>query len=325
MADLRISNNRNGGRPPQKTDPTMTSELTSVLVTGATGNQGSAVIDQLLASDREFEVRGLTRDAASEAARDLADRGVDMREGDLYEPGTLPDAFEGVDAVFAVTNFWTEGYDGQVQQGRNIADAAEDAGVEFVVFAGVGNHDRETGIPHFDSANEIADYLRDQSFELTVLRPVFFMENWEVMVEDGTVALPFDEETDHVMTTYGDTARAAVTAVENPGAFAGEAYDVASDRLSLDEIADAITEVTGREHEAYHVPIDEGYEEFGEEFGRMCEWFVEEGYASFDANPARIERAFGFETTTFEAYLRENDWGELDEPSYVPGWAKAFQ
>ena len=64
-------------------------EPTRVLVTGATGNQGGAVVDYLLASNTEFDVRGLTRNASSEAAQALEDRGVTMVEGDLNEPETL--------------------------------------------------------------------------------------------------------------------------------------------------------------------------------------------------------------------------------------------
>ena len=63
--------------------------MTSVLVTGATGNQGGAVIDHLLASDADFEVLGLTRDASSDAAEALAERGVEMVEGDLDDPDSL--------------------------------------------------------------------------------------------------------------------------------------------------------------------------------------------------------------------------------------------
>jgi len=54
-----------------------------ILVTGATGNQGGAVVDHLLAAEQSFDVRGLTRDASSDAAASLEDRGVTMVEGDL--------------------------------------------------------------------------------------------------------------------------------------------------------------------------------------------------------------------------------------------------
>ena len=57
----------------------------SVLVVGATGNQGGVTIDHLLAAGREFAVRGPTRTPDSEAARALEERGVDSRRGDLND------------------------------------------------------------------------------------------------------------------------------------------------------------------------------------------------------------------------------------------------
>jgi len=110
-------------------------DVESVLVTGATGNQGGAVAEHLLASDVEFEVYGLTRDATGDRARELEGRGVEMVEGDLNDLETLRPAVSGVDAVFAVTNFWTEGYDRQVRQGKNIAEAAKAEGVSQFVAA----------------------------------------------------------------------------------------------------------------------------------------------------------------------------------------------
>ena len=53
----------------------------TVLVVGATGNQGGVTIDNLLAAGREFAVRGLTRTPDSEAARALEERGWTSDEG----------------------------------------------------------------------------------------------------------------------------------------------------------------------------------------------------------------------------------------------------
>jgi NAD(P)-dependent dehydrogenase (short-subunit alcohol dehydrogenase family) len=76
-----------------------------VLVAGATGTQGSAVVEQLLAAPRAYDVFALTRDPSADAARDLADRGVTLLEGDLERPATLVDAM--VDAKADVGRFVT--------------------------------------------------------------------------------------------------------------------------------------------------------------------------------------------------------------------------
>ena len=295
-------------------------------MTGATGNQGGAVVDHLLASDEQFDVRGLTRDATSDAAQALEDRGVTMVEGDLEEPETLRDPVDDADAVFAVTNFWTQGYDAQVQQGKNLADVAADVGVDQFVFSGVGSHDEDTGIPHFDSADEIDRHVRDLDLPWTILKPVFFFENLEAfaedIVDDGTLALPLAEGVPLQMVSNDDVGHAAAVALENPEEFVGTAHDLAGDELTLEETATILSEVTGVDVEAVHVPIEDAYESFGEEFTVMCEWFNEVGYS---ADIAELEETFGFAFDTLPEYLEVNGWADKEGMASVPGWVKATQ
>ena len=303
----------------------MTPAETRVLVVGATGNQGGAVVDHLLASDTAFDVRGLTRDATSDAAASLEDRGVTMIEGDLDDPETLRGPVADADAVFAVTNFWTQGYDAQVRQGKAIADVASEEGVDQFVFSGVGSHDEDTGVPHFDSAGEIDDHIRSLDLPWTVLKPVFFMENLEAfaedVVDDGQLALPLAEGVGLQMVTNDDLGHAAAVALATPEAFVGESIDIAGDERTLAETAAALTAVTGREVEAVHVPVAEAYETFGEEFTVMCEWFNEVGYS---ADVAGLESRFGFEFTDLETYLRGAGWEDKRGMDSVPGWVKAM-
>ncbi|ADB60374.1 NmrA family protein [Haloterrigena turkmenica DSM 5511] len=300
--------------------------MTSVLVTGATGNQGGSVVDHLLASETEFDVSGLTRDASSERAQELADRGVTMVEGDLNDKESLAPHVAEVDAVFAVTNFWTEGYDGQVQQGKNLAEVASEEGVEQFVFSGVGSHERDTGVPHFDSAWEIDQYAQELDLPLTVLQPVFFFQNLEAfaedVVEDGQLALPLEEGVSLQMIDTDDVGRAAAVALANPDEFVGERIELAGDEKTLAETAETLSEVTGENVEPVHVPIEDAYESFGEEFTVMCEWFNEVGY---DADIGALEERFGFAFTDLESYLRENGWEDKDGMASVPGWVKAMQ
>lgn len=303
----------------------MADEPTRVLVTGATGNQGGAVVDALLASDAAFDVRGLTRDASGETAQALEERGVTMVEGDLDDPETLREPVGDADAVFAVTNFWTQGYEGQVRQGKNLADVASDEGIEQFVLSGVGSHERDTGVPHFDSAWEIERHARDLDLPMTVLQPVFFFQNLEAfaedVVEDGTLALPLEEGVSLQMVDVDDVGRAAAVAFADPESFVGERFELAGDERTLAETAEVLSEVTGVDVEAVHVPIEDAYESFGEEFTVMCEWFNEEGY---EADVDALADTFGFEFTTLEAYLREHGWEEKEGMASTPGWVKAL-
>lgn len=75
----------------------------TILVTGATGTQGGAVVKQLLA--RGYHVRALCRDPESPTARALADRGVEVHRGDLDDRASIDAAVAGVHGVFGVQNF----------------------------------------------------------------------------------------------------------------------------------------------------------------------------------------------------------------------------
>lgn len=288
----------------------MAAETRRVLVVGATGNQGGAVVDALLEMDKPYDIRGLTRDAESAAARELSERGVEMVEGDLEIKESLREAVAGVDTVFAVTNFWTSGYESQVLQGKNIADAAADAGVVHFILSGVGSHDQDTGIPHFESAWEIDQYIQQLELPNTVLKPVFFFQNLEAMSDDildGTLAMPLAPDVSLQMIDVADIGRAAAHAVDNPDDFIGERIDLAGDEKTLEEMADAFSAVIETPVKPVHVPIEQAREQLGDEMTDMFDWFNRVGYSA-DIHALEHD-IFGFTFARLEDYLIANDWG----------------
>jgi uncharacterized protein YbjT (DUF2867 family) len=93
-----------------------------LLVTGATGRQGGAVARHLLAQGRKL--RALVRDPNSGAAKMLAGQGLEVARGDLENPASLESATRGVQGVYSVQDYWAVGARREVQQGKNLADAA---------------------------------------------------------------------------------------------------------------------------------------------------------------------------------------------------------
>src|SRR5713101_7410431 len=102
-----------------------------VLVTGATGRQGGAVIRHML--PKGWKLRALTRKPDSAAGRELARQGIEVVPRDLEDPGSLGPAVRGAYGVYSVQDFWAVGAKREVQQGKNLADAAKKAGVEHFV------------------------------------------------------------------------------------------------------------------------------------------------------------------------------------------------
>jgi uncharacterized protein YbjT (DUF2867 family) len=151
-------------------------ERQTVLITGATGKQGGAVLQHLLGGD--FALRAMTRNPDGEAAKALTAQGVEVVKGDLDDEASLKAALEGVWGVFAVQNTWEAGVQREEEQGKRIAKLARAAGVQHFVYTSVGSAERDTGIPHFDNKWRVEKEVRALGFPShVILRPVFFMEN----------------------------------------------------------------------------------------------------------------------------------------------------
>lgn len=166
---------------------------------------------------------------------------------------------------------------------------------------------RKTGVSHFDSDREIDEHVRSLDLPFTILKPVFFFENLEAFAEDivdhGTLALPLVEGVGLQMVSNDDLGHAATVTFERPDEFVGESIDLAGDEKTLGKTANVLSEVTGVDVEAVHVPIKDVYESFGEKFTVMCKWFNEAGYS---ADIPELEAQFSFEFDTLDEYLREH-------------------
>src|SRR3990172_1051221 len=152
-----------------------------ISVTGATGQQGGAVAGKLLADG--WKVRALTRDTSKPAAQQLKALGAELVAGDMDNRAELDAAFEGAYGVFSVQNFWLPnvGFEGEIRQGKNVADAAKAAGIQHFVYSSVGAAQRGMGQKHFESKWIIEQQIHSLDIPYTILRPAAFFENfnWE--------------------------------------------------------------------------------------------------------------------------------------------------
>ena len=146
-----------------------------VLVTGATGKQGGACVDALLT--RGHQVRALTRNSGSPAARRLREQGVEIVVGDFTDRDSLVRAARGVDAVYAMTTPYEKGAEKEIAQGMTLTDASKAAGVAHLIYSSVASANRATGISHFDGKYEVEKHIQASGIPYTIVAPVFFMEN----------------------------------------------------------------------------------------------------------------------------------------------------
>jgi uncharacterized protein YbjT (DUF2867 family) len=215
---------------------------------------------------------------------------------------------EGAYGIFSVQNFWETGYDREVQQGKTVADATKEAGVQHYVYSSVGSAYRQTDNSALrQQVGSRGEHVRKLDLPYTVLRPVFIMQNWEMMREpilEGTLVQPLDPDKPFQHVAVEDVGALAAIAFEHPDEWIGREVDVAGDEQTVPEIAETFSRLIGREVRYYQVPWDQFEEQMGEEYTVMYRWFNDVGYeADIDA----LRREYP-ELTTFERYLRSHGW-----------------
>jgi len=253
--------------------------MSTVLVIGATGKQGGAVAELLLAHGHD--VTAYVRSAESPAARALAAAGARTAVGDLADPQALGDAAKGVDAIFGLSvPFGAGGKDEEVAQGRLLVDVAERTGAHLV-YSSVRGADRvaATDLDHADSKQLVEAYLRERAVRATVLGPVYFMENALNLgfsqLGNGVLANPLSPGKPLDQVTVRDIAGLAVHAVEHPERLVGERVDVVSDRVTGAQAAEILSGVLGREIPYRQMPLDQVRQWAGDEIADMFQRFEE--------------------------------------------------
>lgn len=249
-----------------------------ILVTGATGHQGAAALWHLRA--KGFPVRAFTRDPDKPEARALVGHGVEVVGGDLDDPASITRALDGVYGVFSVQNSRV-GTDAEIRQGVHLADAAERSAISHFVYSSVASADQKTGIPHFDSKFRIEERVRTTGVPYTIVRPVFFMENWLGMrdsIAQGKVAQPLKPSTRLQMIAVYDIGAVVATIFEHPSKWHGRALELAGDEHPISEAARLLSGAAGHEVQYQQIPWDEFEQRAGHEIAVMFRWFEAVGY-----------------------------------------------
>ena len=283
-----------------------------VLVTGATGKQGGAVVEALLT--RGHQVRALTRNSASPPANRLREQGVEIAVGDFTDHDSLVHATRGADAVYAMSTAF-EGAGKETAQGITVADAAKAAGAAHLIYSSVASANRATGISHFDGKYAVEKHLQASGVPYTVVAPVFFMENllqpWMLSsLRQGKLAMALPDSRSLQQITVADIGAFVAAVIERSDTVFGRRFDIAGDELTGEEAAAILSKVTGREvhYEAFPPDVLRAQ---SEDLALMFEWFDSTGYA---ADIENLRRDFPeVKWHTFEEWARKQDWSVLDQ------------
>jgi len=280
-----------------------------VLVTGATGRQGGAVVRHMQRTG--WKLRALTRNPTSDAAQALERGGVDVVKGDLDDTTSLEAATRGAYGAYSVQDYWTVGARREVAQGKALADAARQAGVQHFVYSSVGGVERNSGITHWETKWEIEKHIRKLGLPATMLRPAAFMENYyidqvEIALLKGKLLDGVRGDVPYQTIAADDVGAFVALAFARPEEFIGSELEIAGSELTNLEAANVFSRVLGKPVKFQRLPLPLVRFVLGKEFYQMFRWFNESGFkADIDALKRRYPEV---SLRDLETWLRAEGW-----------------
>ncbi|KFY13102.1 hypothetical protein V492_03479 [Pseudogymnoascus sp. VKM F-4246] len=275
-----------------------------IVVFGATGAQGGSVIKSILGDSKaaaQFKIRAVTRDTTKPSAKALADQGCELVTADLNNEKDVARVLKGAYGAFAVTNFWeTADPNVEIAQGKNVADAAKETGLQHLVWSSLIDVNKLTKgvltkVSHFDSKAAVEDYIRSLGLNASYFRAGYYMSNLLQNIrpkgdDSKSYTLPLPIPTTApipLFDTAADTGK-FVKGIFLAGDKAfGKTYDGAVAYVTPAEIASDFTAVTGAKAEAVKSEVKDFKAELVS-FG-MTEYLAEEMYQNM-----RLMDEFGY-------------------------------
>lgn len=300
-----------------------------IAIAGATSKQGRSVAATLLQSQR-FRVRALTRKKDSPEALRLEEGGAEIVAVPL-ELGRQKDlvaAFQGADGAFLMTPPIAPPATIEAALGRQLADAAVEAGVGHIIFSTLEDVDKITGgtkyAPHFTDKARVADYIRSLPISHSFVMLAFFytnlLEYYVPRLEGDTLLLPVYLPEDF-RAPFVDPLTATGTVVleifSNPERYNGKTLPIVGDIISPREMVETFQRVTGLKAEYRNAFTRDGLLRYFPEFAAnellvrellgMVEYAVEYGYFGKE-HDLDWSRRLNPDTLNWEQYLRTTGW-----------------
>jgi len=296
----------------------------TIVVFGATGQQGSSVVSALLGKCG-YAVRAVTRDATSDKAAAPREQGAEVVSADLNVPDTLAAAMQSAYGAFLVTNFWDPSTGaGEQAQVENAVNAAKAAGVSHFIWSTLPNvrqiSDGKYNVVHFTNKADANQIVTDAGFtnHSFVEAPSFFQNfvtgmgpqpTGEGDQKAWTVPIDPQEKCVHAgdITNLGPLVAAALDTPEKTGQ--GQILSLAAAAYSWQDFADTLN-AQGHNVIVNQVP-GEIYDTFfpgASEIREMMSYFADYSYfgPEADKNVAAAQDLIGAEITDFSTWAKAN-------------------
>lgn len=281
-----------------------------ILVTGATGHLGTAVIDHLLQSTSKENFIALAR--REEKAKSLIDKGVQVRIGDFDDLASLEKAFQGIDKLLLISTVAHN----RAEQQKGVVDIAKKTGVKHIAYTGMSMKDLGSSAIKMlmESHFQTEDYIKESGLVYTFLRNSLYtdvipMYVGEKVFETGIYLPAGNGKAPYALRR--EMGEAAANVLLQSGHENKTYYITGSELYSYTDVARILSELSGK-----HVPfIDADATEFPEklkQFG-VPEFyiFLTAGFAAdlknnqYEEVTSDLERLLGRKPATLKEALKE--------------------
>ncbi|MFN8440273.1 MAG: NmrA family NAD(P)-binding protein [Caldilineaceae bacterium] len=280
-----------------------------ILITGASGKTGRAVVGKLAGSGQT--VCALVRRPEQREA--LLQSGVnEVIVGDLASQADLALATRGVTAIYHIC---PNMHPGEVGIGQSLIEAARSNGVRRIVYHSV-LHPQTQAMPHHWNKLRVEELLFESGLEFTILQPCAYMQNVlayrKSIVDEGRYRVPYAIETRIGMVDLNDVAEVAAKVLTEAG-HSGAIYELASsEALSQSEVAQILSETLGRPVQAEAQDRSEweanarstGLSDYA--IDTLLRMFLYYERYGFEGNAQVLEMLLGRKTATFAEWAQQN-------------------
>jgi uncharacterized protein YbjT (DUF2867 family) len=257
----------------------------TIFVTGATGNQGGAVVRSLL--NNGFKVKALTRNADSPEAQIIKNLNAEIVQGNLNNPSTYRKHLEEIDGIFCVLTF-QNGIREEISQGKELANLAKSYNVSHFLYSSVIGADLHTGIPHWESKLMIENHIKQQNLPYTIIRPAALFENFLIpavkkRILKGTLPSPLTKEVIQLFISSSDIGNISSLIFLNPDQNLRKTILLATEEIDQENVARIFSNVLGREIKYQKMPMVLTRLFMGKNLYTMFKWY-NENYACLIKN-----------------------------------------
>jgi uncharacterized protein YbjT (DUF2867 family) len=303
-----------------------------IAVVGATGAQGSGVVDAIMGDPSGgFIARAITRDVNSEKARALGKLGAEVVSADIDDQASLAAALQDAHGAYFVTFFWAHfSPEKEKAEIRNMAAAAKAARLKHVIWSTLEDTRQwvplsdnrmptlmgHYKVPHFDAKGESNKVFTEMGVPTTFLYTSFYWDNLIYFGmgpkkgPDGTLAftLPMgDKKLPGI--AAGDIGKCAYGIFKKNVEYIGKSVGIAGEHLTGQQMADALSVALGQKVH-YNAVSPEMYRSFGfpgaEDLGNMFQFKRDFEQVFCGARNVDLSRALNPSLQTFETWLAQN-------------------